>query len=124
VGFEPEVSAQEELEKIVSGFWNREAGNFTTGGTKAKIQILKAFKDGQVPNATPEDVKAVLAKIEQMDPSTDHSDMMKLSGIQQPDDHRPSIMIAKVGEMSPMESKSYSEDPALARIIQLTRGIK
>lgn len=121
VGFEPEVSAQEELEKIVSGFWNREAGNFTTGGTKAKIQVLKAFKDGQVPNATPEDVKAVLAKIEQMDPSTEHDDMMKLSGIQQPDDHRPSIMIAKVGAMTPMESKTYSEDPALARIIQLSR---
>ena len=89
--------------------------------------MVKGFKDGEYPNATPEDVKMVLHKIEQMDPSShEQSEIMKLAGMPQEIeiavvDHRPGEMSSKIGSMSPMESVTFSNEDSLARIIQLTR---
>lgn len=75
-------SGVDQIKKFISGFWNKEEGNLTIGGTRAKIKIIKAFKDGEFPNATEEDVKAVIGTIEQLDPSSqEHSHIMKLAGV-------------------------------------------
>ena len=62
-------SGVDEILQTISGFWNKEEKNFTIGGTRAKIKVVKAFEDGECPNATPEDVKRVLMMISQKDPS-------------------------------------------------------
>jgi hypothetical protein len=71
--------------KSISGFWNPQEKNFTIGGTKAKIKVLKGFKDGDFPHARPEHVKHVIAMIEKMDPSTDihqqQHDVLRLAGV-------------------------------------------
>jgi hypothetical protein len=56
--------------KSVAGFWNKEAKNFTIGGTRAKTKVLKDFKNGEFTNATEEDLHHVLKMIDKMDPSS------------------------------------------------------
>jgi len=60
-----------EILKSISGFWNPQEKNFTLGGTRTKIKVLKDFKDGAFPGAEPEHVKHVIDMIEKMDPSSD-----------------------------------------------------
>ena len=120
-------SGVEQILKSIAGFWNKEERNFTIGGTRVKTKVVKSFKDGEFPNATPEDVKMVLHKIEQMDPSShEQGQIMKLAGMPQEVeiavvDHRPGEMSSKISKMSPMESVTFSNEDSLARIIQLTR---
>jgi len=66
-------SGIDQLLKIIAGFWNREEKNFTIGGTRAKIKIVKAFEDGECPNANEHDVKQVLMLIDKKDPSQESS---------------------------------------------------
>ncbi len=54
----------------IEGFWNTEENDFVTGGTRVKIKIIKDFKDGSFPNATENDLKEVLRRIENSDPSS------------------------------------------------------
>ena len=63
----------QDMLKTIAGFWNKEQKNFTIGGTRAKVKIIKDFKNGEFKNATPEDVKQVIALIDRMDPSSDHN---------------------------------------------------
>lgn len=131
IGIETEEaeSGTSQILKSIAGFWNKEARNFTIGGTRAKIEVVKGFKDGKFPNATPDDVKSVLRRIEQIDPSSsEHKTIMKSAGLDHSpehdvDDHRPAAMMIKVGEMSTMESTgvTFSNDDSLARIIKLSR---
>jgi hypothetical protein len=120
-------SGMDQILKSIAGFWNKEERNFTIGGTRVKTKIVKGFKDGEYPNATEEDVKMVLQKVEQMDPSSsEHEDVMKLAGVPQAVeveivDHRPGVMSEKLGKMSPMESVTFATEDSLARIIQLSR---
>jgi hypothetical protein len=73
----------DQILKSIAGFWNKENRNFTIGGTRAKTKVIKGFKDGEFPNATPEDVKQVVSMIEKMDPSSnEHNQIMKLAGVQ------------------------------------------
>lgn len=126
-GFEEEDTmggGAEQILELISSFWSKEENNFPIGGTRVKTKVVKAFKDGEFPNATEEDVKAALHKIEEMDPSSgEHNAVLKLAGVGEPqiDDHRPGVMIAKIGTMSPMESVSFKQEDTLARIIQLSR---
>jgi hypothetical protein len=111
----------DQILKTISGFWNKEAKNFTIGGTRAKQKVVKAFKDGEFPNATEEDVKAVLRKIEELDPSTsEHEGIMKLAGVPTIevdfDGNTPNVGMAQMG------SADNSQGNALARIIQLSKG--
>ena len=64
-------SGVDELLDTISGFWNTEEKNFTIGGTRAKIKVVKAFEDGACPSATSDDVKQVLLLIAKKDPSTE-----------------------------------------------------
>jgi len=59
----------EQMLKSIAGFWNREAKNFTIGGTRCKTKIAKDFKDGEFPNATEQDLEHVFHLIDKMDPS-------------------------------------------------------
>jgi hypothetical protein len=64
-------SGVEQMLKSISGFWNKEAKNFTIGGTRAKTKIVKDFKNGEFENASEQDLQQVLHMIDKMDPSGD-----------------------------------------------------
>ena len=84
VGFKADESESgvEQILKSIAGFWNAKARNFTIGGTRAKTKVVKDFKDGAFPNASPEDVKKVIAMIEKMDPSSnEHNQIVRLAGL-------------------------------------------
>lgn len=74
-GYEEETTVDtnesgiDQLLKIISGFWNKEEKNFTIGGERAKIKVVKAFKDGECPNAQKEEVHNVLKLITKLDPT-------------------------------------------------------
>jgi hypothetical protein len=70
---EQHMSPVDSMLRSISGFWNKEQKNFTIGGTRAKVKIIKDFKNGQFKDATPEDVKRVIALIDRMDPSSEHN---------------------------------------------------
>jgi hypothetical protein len=88
-GFDDDSESQgnpvEQMLKSVAGFWNKEERNFTIGGTRAKVKIIKDFKNGEFKGATPDDVKQVLALVDKMDPSSEHNQELghikHLSGI-------------------------------------------
>ena len=78
--------------KSITGFWSPQKKNFTIGGTKVKIKVLKGFKDGEYPGAKPKDVKHVIDMIEKMDPSTGNSELgriKQLSGASKTVDEGP-----------------------------------
>jgi hypothetical protein len=66
-------SGVEQMLKSIAGFWNKEAKNFTIGGTRAKTKVVKDFKGGGFENASEEDLQHVLHMIDKMDPSGDTS---------------------------------------------------
>lgn len=83
---ESNESGVHQLLKIISGFWNSQEKNFTIGGERAKIKVVKAFDDGECPNASKDDVKKVLKLIDIKDPSQpvqsdDQHQILKLAGI-------------------------------------------
>lgn len=102
VGFEVHKGENgvHQILQSIAGFWNREKRNFTIGGTRAKTKIVKDFKDGEFPDASPEDVKKVLAMIEKMDPSgNEHNQIMRLAGVNQEEN---------VAETQPMDNQDLS----------------
>jgi len=64
-----DASGVDQMLKSISGFWNKEARNFTIGGTRAKTKVVKDFKNGEFSNATEKDLQHVLKLIDRMDPS-------------------------------------------------------
>ena len=72
-----------QLLKVVVGFFNREKRNFTIGGERAKIKVVKAFKNEECPNASEEDLAKVLKIISRLDPSDspELGHIKQLSGI-------------------------------------------
>jgi hypothetical protein len=79
-------SGIQQLKDVISGFWNDTEDNFTIGGTKAKIKVAKAFKDGECPKASESDLKHVLMLITSKDPSEpvhspEQAHVIKLSGV-------------------------------------------
>jgi len=82
----PDENGADQIKRFISGFWNKEQKNFTIGGTRAKTKIIKAFKDGEFPNASEDDVREILGMIERLDPSGhEQAHIMKLAGVQGPD---------------------------------------
>ena len=80
----------QQIKKSIIGFWNPEEDNLTIGGTRAKIKVIKSFKDGEFPDASEDDVRQVLAGIEEADPSSNpHSqektDILRLAGVKNND---------------------------------------
>ena len=71
-GYQEQQSPIHEILKSIAGFWNAGERNLTSGGTKAKIHILKNFKAGNFDEcgAQPAHIKQVFSMIEKLDPST------------------------------------------------------
>jgi hypothetical protein len=79
-GFEPKHNPLEDMWKKIEGFWD--GSKFNTGGTKAKIIIMKGFKNGEFPGAEPEHVKHMISTIEEMDPTSNELGHLRhLSGM-------------------------------------------
>jgi len=85
VGFDQESGLPAML-KYISGFYNKDNGNFPLGGMRVKIKVKKAFEDGEFGTAQPEDLMKVLKFIDMKDPSDDvhgqeQSHVLKLAGV-------------------------------------------
>lgn len=84
-GFEQE-SGLDSMMKFLSGFYNKDEGNFPLGGQRMKIKIKKGFEDGQFGEASPDELAKVLKFIDMKDPSGDHNqqnDILRLAGVPQ-----------------------------------------
>jgi len=78
-GFESNGATPEEMQKFLSGFWNREERNFTIGGERAKIKLEKEF-----PDADPELLQKMFSFIDKVDPGQgghEHNDILRLAGV-------------------------------------------
>ena len=83
-------SGYDAMKKFAEGFWSKEDECFPRGGQWMKIHIKKAFEDGEFPNASDEDLHAILKDIDKADPSHDVRDnnddelhhILKLSNVQ------------------------------------------
>jgi hypothetical protein len=87
-GFEEqaEESGLPAMLKYVSGFYNRDEGNFPLGGMRVKIKVKKAFEDGEFGQANPEDLMKILKFIDMKDPSGDEQhNVLRLAGVQKPE---------------------------------------
>jgi hypothetical protein len=81
-GFEEKQNPVDAMLETISGFWNPKEKNFTIGGTRAKIKIVKAFEEGAFEGATEHDVRHVCKLIDKLDPSgNEHNQIMRLAGV-------------------------------------------
>jgi hypothetical protein len=83
-----QLDGKTQILNSIEGFWNKEEENFTIGGARVKIKIIKSFKDGDYSNASEDDVKYILTKVNRLDPSDDdreQSDVLRLAGVQDQD---------------------------------------
>lgn len=98
VGFEEEQPVEQGIPamlKYISGFYNKDEGNFTIGGTRMKIKVKKAWEDGEFGDCGQEDVVKLFKLIDAKDPShgtahREHDHVMRLAGVQhqEPSGHR------------------------------------
>ncbi len=69
-GFEaPQLGGLEGMLHFISGFYNKEEGNFPLGGMRIKIKVKKEFEDGAFGGASEDDLIKVLKFIDKKDPS-------------------------------------------------------
>ena len=101
----------EEMWKTVEGFLSPETQNFTIGGTRAKIKILKGFRAGEFPGAKAQHVKIVLRKIDELDPSDPAPHV-------QHGEHDRLRHLAGVGQQSPIGSAPAD---GMAKLIKIVR---
>ena len=78
---EPAGDSYEDMMDFASGFYNKEAKNFTRGATDLETKLIKEF-----PGANSEDLKRVIMKIRQVDPPSnvhnqDQDRMKHLAGV-------------------------------------------
>ena len=101
-GFEEqaEESGLPAMLRYVSGFYNRDEGNFPLGGMRVKIKVKKAFEDGEFGHSSPEDLMKVLKFIDMKDPSGDEqASVLKLAGVQ-----KPEVAVGETGNMPDFDS--------------------
>jgi hypothetical protein len=84
-GFEqPGEQGLPAMLKYISGFYNKDDGNFPLGGQRIKIKVKKAFEDGEFGKSDPADLLKVIKFIDMKDPSgNEHNQIMKLAGVKQ-----------------------------------------
>jgi hypothetical protein len=79
---EPQEIGLPSMLKYISGFYNKDEGNFPLGGQRIKIKVKKAFEDGEFGQANPADLMKVIKFIDSKDPSgNDHNQIMRLAGV-------------------------------------------
>ena len=72
--------------QYISGFYNKDEGNFPLGGMRVKIKVKKAFEDGEFGHVAEDDLVKVLKFIDLKDPSGDEQhNVLKLAGVARPD---------------------------------------
>jgi hypothetical protein len=116
-----------QMLKSISGFWNKEAKNFTIGGTRAKTKVVKDFKNGEFKNASEEELQHVLRMIDKMDPSgNEHGELghiTHLAGMHQ-EHPRDSAMHSKVAELETMDQQQQQEVPMQESMDELGSWLK
>jgi len=114
IGFDaPEEQGLPGMLKYISGFYNKDEGNFPLGGMRIKIKVKKEFEDGKFGGASEDDLIKVIKFIDSKDPSNhEHQHVVRLAGVQA----QPAQSIHE----SP--TITYGEDQSLARIVSLARG--
>jgi len=126
VGFDaPQEQGLPGMLKYISGFYNKDEGNFPLGGMRVKIKVKKAFDDGEFGSASPDDLIKVIKFIDAKDPSGhEQHDVIRLAG------HRPekphvhagldiSALETQLQSISESPTVSYGEDQSLASIVHL-----
>jgi hypothetical protein len=126
IGFdEPQEAGLPAMLKFISGFYNKDEGNFPLGGQRIKIKVKKAFEDGEFGQSSPEDLMKVIKFIDMKDPSGDEQQhMLRMAGVAQEQAVPKERTNFDIGHL---ESKlkeigspiTYNEDQSLARIISL-----
>lgn len=87
-GNEPQEAGLPSMLKYISGFYNKEKGNFPIGGTRMKIKLKKAFEDGEFGSSSPDDLEKMFMFIDKKDPSGmgghnhEQTHVLKLAGVQ------------------------------------------
>ena len=126
IGFDqPEESGLPAMLKFISGFYNKDEGNFPLGGQRIKIKVKKAFEDGEFGQSNPEDLMKVIKFIDMKDPSGDEQQhMLRMAGVAQEQSVpkvRTNFDIGHLeGKLKEIGSPiTYNEDQSLARIISL-----
>jgi hypothetical protein len=117
--------------KYISGFYNKDEGNFPLGGMRVKIKVKKAFEDGEFGGASQDDLIKVIKFIDAKDPSgNEHNQITRLAGIQKPQ-HAPeqkgfdiSALETQLQSISESPTINYAEDQSLASIIHLAGLVK
>jgi cell division septation protein DedD len=117
--------------KYISGFYNKDEGNFPLGGMRVKIKVKKAFEDGEFGGASQDDLIKVIKFIDAKDPSgNEHNQITRLAGIQKPH-HAPeqkgfdiSALETQLQSISESPTINYAEDQSLASIIHLAGLVK
>ena len=72
--------------RYVSGFYNKDEGNFPLGGMRVKIKVKKAAEDGEFGEFDPAELMKVIQFIDMKDPSGDEQqNVLRLAGVQQPE---------------------------------------
>ena len=126
IGFdEPQEAGLPAMLKFISGFYNKDEGNFPLGGQRIKIKVKKAFEDGEFGKSSPEDLMKVIKFIDMKDPSGDEQQhMLRMAGVA----HEQAVPKERTNfDIGHLESElkeigspiTYNEDQSLARIISL-----
>jgi hypothetical protein len=113
--------------KYISGFYNKDEGNFPLGGMRVKIKVKKAFEDGEFNGAGEEDLLKVIKFIDAKDPSgNEHNQITRLAGIQKPAAQAQpkqgfdiSALETQLQSISESPTVSYGQDQSLASIVHL-----
>ena len=113
-GFESNGATPEEMQKFLSGFWNREERNFTIGGERAKIKLEKQF-----PDANPELLQKMFSFIDKVDPGQgghEQHDVLRLAGVGHADHHVDEEMPDFAGMMKGMQGGNGDFDSMFNQI--------
>ena len=112
--------------KYISGFYNKDEGNFPLGGMRVKIKVKKAFEDGEFGGASEDDLVKVIKFIDAKDPSgNEHNQITRLAGVQKPEQPKGqlsfdiSTLETQLQSISESPTVSYGQDQSLASIIHL-----
>jgi hypothetical protein len=133
VGFDaPQQSGLPAMLKYISGFYNKDDGNFPLGGQRIKIKVKKAFEDGEFGKASPEELLKVIKFIDAKDPSgNEHNQIMRLAGVNNTE--KPAAETTGSFDISTLETQlqgmslnfsSMNESSELANIMALTNKLR
>jgi len=122
VGFAPESGLPAML-KYISGFYNKDDGNFPLGGMRIKIKVKKAFEDGEFGDVDPAELIKVLKFIDAKDPSDEinhheQQHVLKLAGV-----GNGVLPTEAPHEIADIHADNLGQElSGLARILKLARG--